>query len=342
MMATSMGSQHHDQGALLGPGDGTGRRGDDHRDREKRDMDGAAISAPAAPAPADGPAQALSRREARWVLKRCAKKGHVLAYIDDPELAARFTAAGGSTALLRCLRCGDYTSPPQHSEQARTRSATTVIGSAASPADLGALPLVLRGGHGRKLALLRLLAIERGLRGLVLLLAAVGIARLASSHVAVAEWLGEIVKSAQPLGRSLGWDVQQSPTVERVLHLLGHSDSTFRTIAWLLGGYGVLQIVEGVGLWGGWLWAEYLAAVATAMFIPIEVYELSEHPTALKAVAIVVNVAAVGSLVFKGRLFGVRGGPPAYLAEVRDSTLLAEELQALGRSGTALTSHTLV
>jgi uncharacterized membrane protein (DUF2068 family) len=273
------------------------------------------------------------------VLKRCAKQGHVLAYIDDPELADRFTAASGSAALLRCLRCGDYTSPPQPAEEARSR--TTVIGSPASPAALGALPLVLRGGHGRKLALLRLLALERGGRGVVMLLAAVGIARLATSHVAVAEWLGEIVKSAQPLGRSLGWNLEQSPTVDRALHLLGYSDSTFRTIAWLLGGYGVLQIVEGIGLWGGWLWAEYLAAVATAMFIPIEVYELTEHVTVLKALAILVNVAAVGYLVFKGRLFGVRGGHPAYLAEVRDSTLLAEELQAIGRSGTALTSHTL-
>jgi hypothetical protein len=68
---------------------------------------------------------------------------------------------------------------------------------------------------------------------------------------------------------------------------------------------------------------------------------LTEHATLIKAAAIVVNVAAVGYLVYKGRLFGVRGGHPAYLAEVRDSTLLAEELQALGRSGTALTSHTL-
>lgn len=303
-------------------------------------MDVSAVSAPAPEAPADRPV--LSRRETRWVLKRCAKQGHVLAYIHDPELAARFTAASESAALLRCLRCGDYTSPPPDSDEARSRSRTTVIGNATSPAELGALPLVLRGGHGRKLALLRLLAIERGGRGLLMLAAAVGIARLATSHVAVAEWLGEIVKSAQPLGRSLGWDLQQSPTVDRVLHLLGYSDSTFRTIAWLLGGYGVLQIVEGVGLWGGWLWAEYLAAVATAMFIPIEVYELTEHVTVLKAGAIIVNVAAVGYLVFKGRLFGVRGGHPAYLAEVRDSTLLAEELEAIGRSGAALTSHTLV
>ncbi|HST84198.1 MAG TPA: DUF2127 domain-containing protein [Kineosporiaceae bacterium] len=305
-------------------------------------MDGSAISKPAVPAASARSPQALSRRETRWVRKRCAKHGHVLAHIDDSELAARFTASSRVGALLRCLRCGDFTSAPELAADATSRSATTVIGSAGSPADLGALPLVLRGGHGRKLALLRLLAIERGGRGLLMLLAAVGIARLATSHVAVAEWLGQLVKTAQPLGRLLGWDLQRSPTVTRMLHLLGYSDSTFRTIAWLLGAYGVLQIVEGVGLWGGWLWAEYLAAVATAMFIPIEVFELTEHATPVKGIAILVNVAAVGYLVFKGRLFGVRGGHSAYLAEVRDSTLLAAELKAIGRPGSALTSHVLV
>jgi uncharacterized membrane protein (DUF2068 family) len=304
-------------------------------------MDGSAISA-AAPVAAARPPQVLSRREARWVLKRCAKHGHVLAHIDDSEVAARFTASSRVGALLRCLRCGDFTSAPEQTVDAGSRSAATVIGTVESPANLASLPLVVRGGHGRKLALLRLLAVERGGRGMLMLLAAVGIARLATSHVAVAEWLGQIVKTAQPLGRLLGWDLQQSPTVTRILHLLGNSDSTFRTIAWLLGAYGALQIVEGVGLWGGWLWAEYLAAVATAMFIPIEVYELTEHATVVKGVAILVNVAAVGYLVFKGRLFGVRGGHPAYLAEVRDGTLLAEELQALGRPEATLTSHTLV
>ena len=306
-------------------------RPDGYREQGLHDMDGSAIDTPTAPVVAGPAPQTLSRREARWVLKRCAKQGHLLAHIDDSGLAERFTADSATGPLLRCLRCGDFTAGVEKT-----------IGSPDSPVALGALPLALRGGHGRKLALLRLLAIERAGRGLLLLLAAIGVARLASSHVAVAEWLGEIVKNAQPLGRSLGWDLQHSPTVARVLDLLGNSDSTFRTIAWLLGAYGVLQIVEGFGLWNGWLWAEYLAAVATAMFIPVEVYELTEHVTVIKAIAILVNVAAVGYLVFKGRLFGVRGGHPAYLAEVRDSTLLAEELQALGRPSTDLTSHELV
>jgi len=295
-----------------------------------------AADAPAADAPGGtaGGAHTLSRRETRWVLKRCAKRGHVLAHLDDPQLSPRFTASGGSGELVRCLRCSDFASAGS--------SPTPVIGTSTSPVPLKELPLVLRGGHGRKLALLRVLSVERGTRGLVLLLLAAGIARLASSHVAVADWLGQIVKAAQPLGQQLGWDPRHSPSVTKALHLLGNSGSTFTTLAWLLGAYGVLQIIEGIGLWGGWLWAEYLAAVATSAFVPIEIYELTHHATVFKVLALLVNVVAVGYLVFKGRLFGIRGGHPAYLAEVRDGTLLAEELRALGRPTTELAGHKLV
>jgi uncharacterized membrane protein (DUF2068 family) len=289
-----------------------------------------------------GPRRGLTRRETRWVLRRCAKRGHVLAHLDDEPLSRTFSATAEVGPLLRCLRCGDFVPAAPIETTPSPSSQTTVIGTPEAPAALAEVPLAVRGGHGRKLALLRVLAVERGGRGLVLLLAAAGIARLATSHVAVAEWLGHIVKAAQPLGDALGLDLEKSATVTKALDLLGHSDSTFSTLAWLLGGYGALQIVEGVGLWGGWLWAEYLAAIATSAFIPLEVYELFEKVSVFKAGALLINVAAVVYLVYKGRLFAVRGGHPAYLAEVRDSTLLAEELHAAGRPSDVLTSHELV
>jgi uncharacterized membrane protein (DUF2068 family) len=269
------------------------------------------------------------------VLRRCAKQGHALAQLADAELAARFAADSAAGPLLRCLRCGDFT-------HATDQPGTLLIGTLDEPAALAVIPQALRGGHGRKLALLRVLSIERGVRGLLLLFAAAGIARLASSHVAVADWLGEVAKAAQPLGEQVGWDLSNSATLHHAQDLLGHSGHTFVTVAWLLAAYGGLQIVEGVGLWGGWLWAEYLAAVATSAFVPFEGYELSEHVTPLKAVALLINVAAVVYLVYKGRLFGVRGGHPAYLAEVRDGTLLAAELRQLNRPTDVLTSHDLI
>lgn len=294
---------------------------------------------PPAPDPAGtavgDPVPRLSAREARWVLRRCSRHGHLLAHLDDP-IGERFRAPGPFGILLRCLRCGAYVD-----ENGPTTPPSRVIGAAGQPAPLAEVPLAVRGGHGRKLAILRLLAAERIGRGVLLWIAAMGLARLANSHVAVADWLGQLAKSAAPLGNQLGWDVLHSHLLAQAQELLGHSATTYTTVAWLLAGYGLIEVVEGGGLWGGWLWAEYLAAVATAAFIPLEVYELFHHYTLLKSGALAVNIAAVIYLVVKGRLFGVRGGHPAYRAEVRDATLLADELRAAGRSSTALSSHTL-
>jgi uncharacterized membrane protein (DUF2068 family) len=286
------------------------------------------------PAPLPTPRR-LTRRDSRWLLRRCGKRGHVLAYLDDP-VGERFQATGPDGVLLRCQRCGVFVRP----DDPATRS-ERIYGTLPSPARLADLPLVLRGAHGRKLALLRLLAVERGARGVLLVVAAAGLAQLASSHVAVAEWLGRVAESAKPLGDQLGWDVTRSHLLQQAESLLGSSSGTFTLVAWLVAGYGALQITEGIGLWGGWRWAEYLAAVATSLFVPLEVYELADHPTLFKAGALLVNLVAVAYLVFKGRLFGIRGGHQAYLHEVREATLLADELVRTGRGTQDLIGHHL-
>lgn len=281
------------------------------------------------------PVVRLSRRETSWLLHRCARHGHVTAYLDDP-IAEQFSAVSSRGGLDRCLRCGSYVDPP--TQQVRGQ----VVGSPTVPVPLSAVPQVVRGSHGRKLALLRLLALERGGRGLLLLFASLGIAQLASSHVALAEFLGKVAEAAQPLGNLVGWNVAQSSIVHDAVALLGHQSGTYTTIAWLVAAYGTLQITEAVGLWGGWRWAEYLAAIATTLFIPLEVYEIHEHATIWKVGALLVNLVAVGYLVYKGRLFRIRGGHAAAVAEVRDATLLADELRHAGRSTEVLSNGRIV
>jgi uncharacterized membrane protein (DUF2068 family) len=58
-------------------------------------------------------------------------------------------------------------------------------------------------------------------------------------------------------------------------------------------GYGMLELVEGVGLWLDQLWAEYLVVIASSLLIPFEVYELARHPSIWKAGGILVNVLIV-------------------------------------------------
>ena len=59
----------------------------------------------------------------------------------------------------------------------------------------------------------------------------------------------------------------------------------------------MLELVEGTGLWLDKLWAEYLTVIATALLLPLELYELVRKPTALKAGGIAVNVAIVVYLI---------------------------------------------
>ena len=65
--------------------------------------------------------------------------------------------------------------------------------------------------------------------------------------------------------------------------------------------YGSLFTVEGVGLWKGKRWAEYLTVIATSTLIPFEVYELLRRLTAIRISALVVNIAAVLYLVYRLR-----------------------------------------
>lgn len=204
------------------------------------------------------------------------------------------------------------------------------------------MPLPAREAHGRKFALLRLIAVERFVRGVAMLVAAFGIFHVASDRGSLLAWVERLVVAARPLGAELGVHLTDSPVVQWVERTLGGDGQPIQLAGLALLGYGSLQVVEGVGLWGGWRWAEYLTVVATGLFVPLEVYELLDGASALKATALTVNLAAVAYLVYKGRLFGVRGGHEAYLDEVRRTTLAGEVIGAQGRSPSLLGSERIV
>jgi len=61
--------------------------------------------------------------------------------------------------------------------------------------------------------------------------------------------------------------------------------------------YGSLTLTEGIGLWLAMRWAAYLTVVANSLFIPVELYTLSQRFTLLKSVVLAINVAIVWYLV---------------------------------------------
>ena len=65
--------------------------------------------------------------------------------------------------------------------------------------------------------------------------------------------------------------------------------------------YTVLFTVEGIGLWRGKRWAEYLTAIATASFVPLEIYELTHRVSPRRLSALLLNLAIVAYLIYRLR-----------------------------------------
>jgi len=67
--------------------------------------------------------------------------------------------------------------------------------------------------------------------------------------------------------------------------------------------YALLEGTEGVGLAMRRRWAEYLTVIATGALIPYEAYEVIRHATLFKVGALLLNLAVVGYLAYRKRLF---------------------------------------
>jgi uncharacterized membrane protein (DUF2068 family) len=67
--------------------------------------------------------------------------------------------------------------------------------------------------------------------------------------------------------------------------------------------YALLEGTEGIGLAIRRRWAEYLTVIATGILIPYEAYEVVHHVTLFKVGALLLNLAVVGYLAYRKRLF---------------------------------------
>jgi hypothetical protein len=93
--------------------------------------------------------------------------------------------------------------------------------------------------------------------------------------------------------------------------------------------YALIELAEAAGLWLGQRWGEYVAAAATSIFLPFEIYDLTGKITWLRIAALVINLLLVTYLVWTRRLFGVRGGKTACEARLRSASIIEEEQAAL-------------
>ena len=246
-----------------------------------------------------------------WSLRGCARHGHITYEPTEPELAERLHAETPAGVAWRCLRCEAFVVGEPHGR---------------GPADDA--PMVLRGRQLREATILRFFAVERWVRAFVLLLLGYAVLKFRTSEQSLQQTFDRVLPAAQPLAKAFDLNINNSPTVARIHRLLETDPGTLAWIAVALFVYAGIQVAEGVGLWSLKRWGEYLAVVATSVFLPVEIYELHERVTVLRLGAFAVNLALVAYLVWSKRLFGVRGGGAAYAAERHEDSLLSVERAA--------------
>jgi uncharacterized membrane protein (DUF2068 family) len=246
------------------------------------------------------------RPKLRYELVGCGLHGHELLGTDAAELRPQdgvFAREAGGLRWYRCLRCDSWValSPPD-------RPAVKY------PRDRDRVTLPLRGRPLRDRYILRLIAIDRLIHFVVLSALAAAVFLFASNKAALNADFTRILKDLQG---GLGGPV--NTTSSGIVHDLQRLFAVSVTNLYLVGvgvaAYAALEGVEAVGLWLGRRWAEYLTFVATVVFVPYEVYELTKSISALKVLALVINVAIVVYLLVAKRLFGLRGGGRAERAE---------------------------
>jgi uncharacterized membrane protein (DUF2068 family) len=72
--------------------------------------------------------------------------------------------------------------------------------------------------------------------------------------------------------------------------------------------YSILRFVEAFGLWTGRMWAQWLALVSGAVYLPLEIYELIRKPTTSRWMLFSVNLLIVAYMAYlrwrdRARLF---------------------------------------
>jgi uncharacterized membrane protein (DUF2068 family) len=146
-------------------------------------------------------------------------------------------------------------------------------------------------------AFIKVIIVERIVKAIVLIALAIGLL-VAGEKGLLTTW-ARYAQDQLNLGADDGVIVQ---LLLRLLLLIG-SFSHVSVVAIAAIVYALLEGTEGVGLAMRRRWAEYLTVIATGILIPYEAYEVIRHATLFKVGALLLNLAVVGYLAYRKRLF---------------------------------------
>jgi uncharacterized membrane protein (DUF2068 family) len=143
-----------------------------------------------------------------------------------------------------------------------------------------------------RFGLLRIIALYKLIKVLLLLAIAYGEVRLSDASLAakLLTWA-----SARPFG------LEHKVVTQLLEWFSGLSASRVHALRMVTLAYAGMFSVEGIGLWMQKRWAEWLTVIITASLVPLELWELFQNPNFGKAGVLIANMAIVGYLVWHVR-----------------------------------------
>jgi uncharacterized membrane protein (DUF2068 family) len=146
-------------------------------------------------------------------------------------------------------------------------------------------------------AFIKVIIVERIAKATILI--ALSIALLVAGHNG---WLDYwAVWAENQLNLNVGRNIIMQLLFRILVYVGAFNHITLIAVSAML--YAALEATEGVGLAMRRRWAEYLTVIATGVLIPYEAYEVLTRPTLFKVGALLLNLAVVGYLGYRKRLF---------------------------------------
>jgi len=140
--------------------------------------------------------------------------------------------------------------------------------------------------------LLRLIALFKLLKASILIVTGIGILKLMHNDVATTldHWVARL--GLDPGNRFVDHALRKAANIP---------PNKIKDIGLGSFVYAALFLTEGIGLWMLKHWAEWFTVVITASLVPLEVWEIHHHPTAVKILVLIINIAVVAYLLYRIR-----------------------------------------
>ena len=140
-------------------------------------------------------------------------------------------------------------------------------------------------------------------------LRAIALFKLTKVILALATAYGVLrLRDASVIARLYSWAASMPSGLEQdwvrraLVFVSGLSPGRINALGFVTLAYAAVFTTEGIGLWMGKRWAEWLTVIVTSSLIPLEIWEMAHRPGIGKALVIVGNVAIVWYLVRQLRM----------------------------------------